>query len=335
MILYLLYSKQNAAHLAECAELGIPENECSLIDKIVSDFKSVNVLWIGLICIIFMLSNLLRAWRWNQLLDPLGYKPKIINSLGAIMLGYFTNLAVPRIGEVVRAASLAKYENIPAEKIFGTIVVDRILDVISLLIVIGIAFIFSFETVGNYIAEKSNISIQALIYFFIIASILGLVGLWILKKFIIDSESTQPFFLKIRKLILGFKDGLLSVLKVKNLPFLIFNSIGIWLMYYLMTYLCFFAFEPTSELGPVAGLVTFVFGSLGMVIPSPGGIGTYQWLVTEALLIYNVEYSDAFSFSNIMFFTIQIFCNIAIGVFFYLFLPFYNRKSDEKNLSTE
>ena len=316
----------NDAYLADCAQKGIPESECSLIEKLISDFKSVNIFWIVVVCFLFMLSNLFRAWRWNQLLEPLGYKPKLVNSIGAIMLGYFTNMAIPRIGEVVRAASLSKYEDIPVEKIFGTIVVDRILDVISLLIIVGLAFVFSFEEIATYISEKSNVSIQTLLYLFIGASVLGLIGLWFLKKFVIDNESNNAIFQKIRKLILGFKDGLISVLKVKNLPFLIFNSIGIWLMYYLMTYLCFFSFEPTSHLGPVAGLVTNVCGSLGMIIPSPGGLGTYQVLVTEALLMYDIEYSDAFSFSNIIFFTIQIFCNIAMGLFFYLFLPIYNKR---------
>jgi len=326
VILYLLFDKMNNAHLAQCAENGIPENECSLIDKLIENFKSVKIFWIIIVCIIFMLSNILRAFRWNQLLEPLGYKPKLFNGVGSIMLGYFTNMAIPRIGEVVRAGSLAKYEKIPAEKIFGTIVVDRILDVISLLVVIGIAFLLSFEKIGSYIAEKSQISVKTLLIGFLVLSALGLISLWLVKKMILDSKSQNNFVQKVQKLILGFKDGLLSVLKVKNLTFLVLNSIGIWLLYYLMMYVCFFAFEPTSNLGPVAALVAFVFGSLGMVIPSPGGIGTYQWLVSEALVIYDLDMIDAFSFANIMFFTIQIFCNIAFGVFFYLAMPFYNRK---------
>ena len=242
------------------------------------------------------------------------------------MLGYLTNMAIPRIGEIVRAGSLAKYENIPTEKIFGTIVVDRILDVISLLLIIGLAFLFSYEHVGGYISENANISGYTLLIGFVVLVVLGLVSLWLVKKLILDSTSEKPFVQKIKKLILGFRDGLLAALKVKNLTLLIFNSIGIWLMYYLMMYLCFFAYEPTSHLGPVAALVAFVFGSLGMVIPSPGGMGSYQYLVGGALEIYNISKIDAFSFANIIFFTIQIFCNIAFGIFFYLAMPFYNKK---------
>ena len=316
----------NDTHLAECAENGIPESECSLVDKLIENFKSVKVFWIIVICVIFMISNILRALRWNQLLEPLGYKPKLFNGVGSIMLGYLTNMAIPRIGEIVRAGSLAKYENIPTEKIFGTIVVDRILDVISLLLIIGLAFLFSYEHVGGYISENANISGYTLLIGFVVLVVLGLVSLWLVKKLILDSTSEKPFVQKIKKLILGFRDGLLAALKVKNLTLLIFNSIGIWLMYYLMMYLCFFAYEPTSHLGPVAALVAFVFGSLGMVIPSPGGMGSYQYLVGGALEIYNISKIDAFSFANIIFFTIQIFCNIAFGIFFYLAIPFYNKK---------
>lgn len=316
----------NGVHLEQCAQDGIPESECSLIDTLIEDFKSVKVFWIFAVCLVFMISNILRALRWNQLLEPLGYKPKLFNGVGSIMLGYFTNMAIPRIGEVVRAGSLAKYEDIPAEKIFGTIVVDRLLDVISLLIVMGITFLLSFEKIGGYITENSQISGTTLIGVLVALTISGLIGLWVIKKMIIDTKSSNAFILKIQKLILGFKDGLLAILKVKNVTLLIVNSIGIWLMYYLMMYFCFFAFEPTSGLSPVAALVAFVFGSLGIVIPSPGGIGTYQWLVSEALVIYGLDLIPAFSFANIMFFTVQIFCNIAFGIFFYLALPFYNRK---------
>lgn len=318
----------NKTHLAECAQNGVPENECSLIDKLIGDFKSVKVFWIVVVCFAFMISNILRAFRWNQLLEPLGYKPKIFNGLGSIMLGYLTNMAIPRIGEVVRAGTLAKYENIPTEKIFGTIVVDRIMDVVSLLIIIGLAFLLSYEEVGGYISKMSNISGSTLFIGFFILAIFGLMSLWLVKKLFLDVKSERPFVQKIQKLVLGFKDGLLTVLQVKNMPMLILNSIGIWLMYYLMIYFCFFAFEPTSHLGPVAALVAFVFGTLGIVIPSPGGVGTYQWLVSEALVIYGVNKIEAFSFANIMFFTIQIFCNIAFGVLFYLAMPFYNKVND-------
>lgn len=325
-ILYLLYQNQDAAYQSECGLKNIPPEKCSLKYKLIEDFKSVKIFWLLLICVLFMISNILRAFRWNQLLNPLGFKPKFINSLGTIMLGYFTNLAVPRIGEVVRAGTLAKYEKIPVEKIFGTIVVDRILDVISLLIVTGIAFIFSFPIFKKYYLENTNGDSSSLIYILMALAIVGLIGLYLVHRLVIKSKSENKLIKKIQGIVEGFQEGLLSIKKVKNIPFLLFNSIGIWFMYYLMTYLCFFAFEPTSHLGPVAGLVVFVFGALGIVLPSPGGMGSYQWLVSSALIIFGIGSIEAFSFSNIMFFTIQIFCNIAFGLFFLILLPLINSK---------
>ena len=325
-LLYLLYHQLDLAYQKECAFKDIPEDECSLMNRILTDFRSVKIFWILVVCIAFMISNWLRAVRWNQLLEPLGYKPKILNSLGCIMIAYLSNMALPRIGEVVRAGTLSRYENIPVSKVFGTVVVDRILDVLSLLLVIGLALLLSFTTFQDYFAENFQMPAENLLYILLAGFVIGMIGLFIINRLLQSDTITNPFLSRIAKLWHGFKDGLISIKSVGNVPLLISNSIGIWLMYYLMTYLCFFAFTPTQDLSPVAALVVFVFGSLGMVLPSPGGIGSYQWLVSQALIIYGIDKFDAFSFSNIMFFTIQIGCNILFGFFFLMFLPQYNSK---------
>jgi len=158
--------------------------------------------------------------------------------------------------------------------------------------------------------------------------VVGLVVLFWLNRFMQQNTFDNKLLQKVQGLFMGFKDGLLTLTKVKNLPLLILYTIGIWVMYYLMTYLCFFAFKPVAHLSAVAGLVVFVFGTLGMVFPSPGGMGSYHLLISQALVIYGINEADAFSFSNIIFFTINIFGNIIFGLFFYFTLPFYNRKSD-------
>lgn len=328
-LLYLLYANLDASYQKECAFKNIPKEDCSLIRRILEDFASVKLVWILVICLLFMLSNLLRAFRWNQLLAPLGYKPRLTNSVGTIMIAYLSNLALPRIGEVVRAGSLARYENIPVSKVFGTVVVDRILDFISLFIVIGLAVSLSFGNFKNYFEDNFQMPEGTLLIILGLGAFLGLLSLYIMNRILYQTNSSNPFVLRIQQVWKGFKDGLGSIRNVDNIPFLIFNSVGIWLMYYLMTYLCFFAFEPTSGLGPVAGLVVFVFGSLGIVLPSPGGVGSFQWLVSQALIIYGIDKFDAFSFSNIMFFAIQIFCNILFGFFFLLYLPHYNKKQKQ------
>jgi len=324
-ILYFLYNNLEAAYQKECALNNVPSEECSFKDKVINDFKSVKLIWIVIISIFFMLSNLLRALRWNQFLDTMNYKPSVTNSLGAIMVAYLANLAIPRIGEVIRAGTLAKNEKIPVEKVMGTIVLDRLLDVISLLICIGLAFIFAFQTFKDYNEEHGMMNAQ-LLYILIGIGVAGLIGLLLLNKFLSQSTSQNPIVKKLQSLWIGFRDGLISVKNVKNFPLLIFYSVGIWVCYYLMTYLCFFAFAPTAHLGPIAGFVAFVFGSLGIVFPAPGGIGSYQYLVSQALILYGVNIFDAFSFSNIVFISINIIGNILFGFFFFFYLPIYNRK---------
>lgn len=272
-----------------------------------------------------MFSNIFRALRWNQMLEPLGYKPRLFNSLGALIVGYFTNLAFPRIGEIIKTGTISKYENIPFETTIGTVVVDRLLDILALLFVIGLALILSFTTFKDYFAENfvlpSWFSWQLLLGL----AVGGMTSLYFLNKTLISGEFENGFLKKLQSFSLGFKDGILSLTKVKNLPLLIGYTFGIWLMYYLMTYLCFFAFEPVAHLTAKAGLVVFVFGTLGMVFPSPGGLGSYQALIIQALVIYGINETDAFSFANIIFFTLNIFGNVFFGLFFLIALPFYNK----------
>jgi uncharacterized membrane protein YbhN (UPF0104 family) len=129
---------------------------------------------------------------------------------------------------------------------------------------------------------------------------------------------------KIKKIVLGFGEGILSIKDMKQPGIFIFHTIVMWVCYYLMTYIMFFSFAPTADLAPVSGLVVFAFGTLGIVIPSPGGMGTYQYLISEALMLYGVAYAEAFAFANIMFFSVQ-FLNVILGVIAFVFLPIYNR----------
>ncbi len=326
LLFYFLFKNSENAYLEECALKGIPESECSLVDKILSDFKSTKLVWLVIILIGYMVSNIFRALRWNQMLEPLGYQPRVFNSLGALMIGYFTNMAFPRIGEIIKTGTLSKYENVPFETTIGTVVVDRILDVISLLIVIAIAVLLSFDTFQEFFAENFVAPSWLSWPLVIGVGIAGLLGLYFFNKFLLKGTFENGFLKKLQGILVGFKEGVLSLTKVKNIPLLILYTIGIWTMYYLMTYLCFFAFSPVEHLGPIAGLVVFVFGTLGMVFPSPGGMGSYHLLISKALVIYGINEADAFSFSNIIFFTINIFGNVMFGLFFMIALPFYNKK---------
>ena len=151
---------------------------------------------------------------------------------------------------------------------------------------------------------------------------LGALGLvFLFRKQLMQTK----FFKKIVNILLGFWEGIQTVRKLDKPWLLIFHSVNIWFMYFVMTYLCFFAFEPTSHLGPVVGLIVFVFGGWGIVIPSPGGMGTYHFLAQTALSMYGVSGEDGFSWANISFFSIQLGCNITIGILALLLLPWFNR----------
>ncbi len=324
VILYLLYQSQNEAYLEECKLKGIADSDCVLIDKIIADFKSIKLIWVLVVVVLFTISNYLRAIRWQALLKVMGYESKTYNAFGTVMLGYFANLGFPRLGEIVRPATLSKYENIPLEKNIGTIVVERVIDVVCLLICIALAIILGGQTMVNYLQENSAIS-STQIFILLGLGVVGFVSSIFIYRSLVKQNSTNKIFLFIQEKITGLVDGLMTILKLEQKFVYILQTIGIWVCYYLMTYLFFYAYVPTEHLGPVAGLVTFVFGSLGIVFPSPGGMGSYHFLISQALILYGVNGFEAFTFANILFFAIVIFCNILLGLISLIMLPILNK----------
>lgn len=333
-ILYFVYMKYNAAYLEQCKLDGIAEADCDFIQKIIDDFKSANFFWIFVVLIAFTISNMSRAIRWNMLIKPLGYAPKLSNAFFTIIIGYFANLGLPRIGEVVRAATMSRYEKIPVEKLVGTIVVGRTVDVICFALAIGITFLLEFNTISEYLTANQGASgrSQGGLFsnpiFLTIAGV-GIVSMLLLYLFRAKIVQTK-IYQKITSFLRGLWEGIQTVQKLDNPLMFVFHSVNIWVMYFLMTYLCFFAFEPTSGLSPLAGLMAFVFGAFGILIPSPGGMGTYHFFTSEALMIYGLGAGDAFSFANILFFSIQIGCNVLIGALSLLMLPLMNRGYEPK-----
>lgn len=327
LIVYLMYTGMNSAYQEDCVLRGVAPADCSLKDKLIEDFKSVKLSWIVLTLVIFMISNVFRALRWNQMLVSLDLKPRFINSLGAIMIGYFANLGVPRIGEFVKVGIISKYDDMPPEKVMGTIVIDRLMDVIFFALFILLGFLVSFQLFSDYFQDNFKVSTGQILTVLGALAIVGLLGLWIGYKFIFKkiNETSNAFLQKLKKLVIGFTEGLQSVLLLDSPLLFLAYSIGIWICYYLMTYLCFFSFEPTALLGPKVALIVFIFGTLGMVIPTPGGLGSYHYLVTQALILHGLAEIDSFSFAMIIFFAISILGNVIFGLFFLILMPLYNK----------
>lgn len=326
-ILWKLWSAQEVAYIEECQIQNIAADQCNLFDRLIADFKSTNLIWLLVVCGIYMLSNIFRTLRWIQLLEPLGIRPKFANAFFSIMAGYFVNLGIPRSGEFARAGLLSKYEDSPFDKIMGTIIMDRTLDVVSLLVVLGLGFLFCFDILWTYLTQNLGSSSIDNIYFIGgILILLGLMGCGALVLIIKKGHLLKnPILIKIRDIILGLWNGMKSILEVKNIPLFVLYSIGIWLAYYLMTYWMTFAYEPTAHLSARDGLLMFDFGTLGIVFPSPGGMGTYHAMIMEALNILGVNKINGFAFAMILFFSINLFCNIAFGLIGLVALPLINR----------
>ena len=328
-ILYYVYQKQNAAYQEDCALKGIAAVDCDLIGKVADDIASSNFFWLSLVFAVFVISNFSRAIRWVMLLRPMGYRPKLANAFWCTMVGYLTNLGIPRSGEFVKAGLLGKYENIPVEKVMGTVVTDRIVDVISLAVVMGLALLIEYETIYTMITDltkgkegaETDGGSNVLIWLGGVAAIVVVLFGLFYKKIV-----QNRFFQKILDIGKGFLEGIQTVRKLDNPGWFVFHSANIWFMYFLMMYFGLKAYEPVSHLGMGAALVLFVTGGLAFLIPAPGGMGSYQLMITEVCeKMYGIDGANGFSFSMILFFFIQILTNISLGITALIVLPIINR----------
>lgn len=332
-ILYFLYQSQNSAYQAQCITDDIPTEDCSLIKKLVDDFRQTNPFWIVLIIIASFLSHLTRALRWNQLIESLGEKPRLVNSFFSVVIGFFANLGIPRIGEIVRATTLSRYEKIPVEKVIGTVVVDRIVDMITFILIVASTFFIEFDTISSKVSELMSMNGNAdtsgtkkmIILLGLLVS-MGFIGLFIYLKF------PENFLVKkVKSLVTGILEGINTIRTLKKPWLFIFYTISVWVLYFIMLYLCIPAFEPTSHLGVRAAVIIFVFGAFGFLVPSPGGMGTYHWLIIQALLLFNVKAADGFSFANIAYFTGQIISNAGLGIMALILMPIINKNYQPKS----
>ena len=282
-----------------------------------SSFKSANYWWIFLSLVLGILSHLSRAYRWQFLLAPLGYKPKYANSVMAVLVAYLVNLLVPRAGEIARATTISKYEKIPFEKAFGTIVSERIADIIILLGITLLAFILQTELISAYLFEEKAESSNLKWYILIGLGIMGFAFYRLIKT------SSNPFIQKIQKFVHGLILGVISIFRMKNKWSFIFHTLFIWLMYVLMFYVVTFAIPETQNLPFGAVIVGFVVGGISMALTN-GGLGTYPIFVASALTLYNVPLNPALAFGWIMW-TAQTLMVLVFGGLSFLFLPIYNR----------
>ena len=284
---------------------------------IIKSFKSANYWWILLSLILGILSHFSRAYRWRFLLAPLGYKPRFANTFMTVLMSYLVNLAMPRAGDIARGTAISKYEKIPFEKAIGTIIAERIADVILLFFIIGIAFISQAELIKSYLFKDGISSTLIGILILVVLMLLAFLGYTLVQR------AKSGFLLKVKKFVNGLFEGAISIFKMKNKWAFIFHTIFIWLMYVLMFYVVTFALPETTNLPFEAIIVGFVVGGLSMALTN-GGLGTYPVFVASALILYNVEDNPARAFGWIMW-SAQTLMVIVFGGLSFILLPIYNR----------
>ena len=269
-------------------QVGEGENKT---DFLWQAWKKSNKVYLMLMAITVMISHVIRAERWRMLLKPTGNQISFGGSFLSLMIGYLVNLAIPRGGELSRCYNLYKLENTPVEVSFGTVVVERIVDVICLVTLIALSFFVEWKKLKAFIDSlQLPSSSGSTISPWVILIPIG-VGAFILILFLLRKNE------KFKKVISGFKEGLLAVFQLKNKGLFIFYSIAIWALYFLMSYLVLKAFSETQELGVSAVLTLFAIGSIAMAVPLPGGAGSYHTLVPMGLVaLYNLPQADAIAF---------------------------------------
>jgi uncharacterized protein (TIRG00374 family) len=256
--------------------------------KLVEEIQKVDGKWVVLSMIFGGWAYVSRGLRWIVLIDALGYKSSKLHSVAAVSVGYFTNMFIPRAGEISRCTALNQTDKIPVDKLFGTILVERVIDFIFLFSLIFLTIALKFNDIFNFYnalqtqqiesAGNSNLLLLVAIIAVLVMSFI------FLKKWLKKSS----FYDKVLGFIEGLKEGFKSIKNMKRKNAFWFHTFSIWIMYFLMTYICFFSMEETLHLTAGDGLFLLVLGGIGMVIPTPGGVGSYHAIVMIGLSVLGV-----------------------------------------------
>lgn len=286
------------------------------LEELVVYAKKADYTWIILGMFLGFLSHLSRAYRWRFQLEPMGYTIKFGNSVMAVFATYLINYTIPRAGEVARASILTNYEGVPFEKGFGTIVAERIADMIVMLGIITITLFLQFDFIYSFLIEKFNPT-KIIIALFV----LGLLIIFF-TRFI--KKSNSKFALKIRTFISGLIEGALSVFKMKKKWAFIFHTLFIWGMYLLMFYITSMSMEELNGISVGAILIGFISASFSIAATN-GGIGSYPLAIYAAFSIFGIAEEPSIAFGWIMWAS-QTLMIILFGGLSLIYLPIFNRK---------
>ncbi|WP_396152963.1 YbhN family protein [Flavobacterium sp.] len=285
------------------------------LEEIKLQFKNADYFYIYISLLISAVALWSRGYRWKYTLEHLGYQPKISTNVMAVCIGYFINMSIPRSGEVSRALILKKYEDVPFDKSFGTIIAERVVDTFFLLSFIGLAFFLEFDVLKAFVLDK--IPFQKLMLILGIGTTL-LIGVILMFRY-----SKFKLIQTIKQKISGLMDGVFSIWKMEKKWAFLFHSLLIWASYFFMFYITIFALPETSNLSLSTVVISFIVGGLAITLTN-SGFGAYPFLMAEILLLYNVPETAGTAFGWLVW-TSQTLMVVLLGTLSFLLLPILNK----------
>lgn len=285
--------------------------------------------------LLLFISHYSRALRWKILMEPLGYKPSTFNTFAAVMIGYLVNAGVPRLGEVVKCTLLSRYEKVRADKLVGTIVMERAVDVVCLLLVFILALIFQGGFIGEHVAARFSSLIEdetgRTSVWKIIIVLLSVVGFFTILYFVLKKFGHIDAVAKIKEILRGILHGLSSIRFIQHKGLFLFHTFFIWGLYLAATTVGIYALRETAHLGIGGGLTTLAVGSVGMII-TPGGIGAYPLLVAKLMGWYNIDENTIGNALGWLLWSVQTIIILIGGLIFFALFSYHNKK---RKIATE
>ena len=274
-------------------------------------------------------AQVFRGWRWKQSLEPLGEKARSSISIYSIFLSYALSLVIPRAGEFARCGVLKKWDDVSFPKALGTVVTERAIDSLLVLLITALVFVMQIPVFLNFF-KKTGTSMDSLLSQFtatgyIVTAICGIAVL-ILAHYLLKRLA---IYNKVKATLGGLWQGIISLKGVRNVPLYIALTLGIWLSYFFHYYLTFQCFEATSHLNLMCGLVTFIVGSIAVIVPTPNGAGPWHFAVKTMLILYGIQANDALFFVLIVH-SVQTLLVVLLGIYAWITLAFTGKVRSEE-----
>lgn len=278
-----------------------------------------------------ILAQALRGWRWQQTLEPIGERPRSSVAVNSIFISYALSLVIPRMGEFTRCAILKRWDDISFSKALGTVVTERAVDMLLMLLMVGTTLLFQMSTFGTFF-ERTGTTVETIVDRFsitgyLVTAVCGIAALLSLHLLL----KNLSIYNKVKTTLKGILEGVLSLRGVKNLPLFVCFSVGIWLSYFLHYYLTFFCFDFTADLGLGCALLSFVVGSIAVIVPTPNGAGPWHFAVKTMLILYGVQDEQALYFVLIVH-SVQTLLVVLLGVYSWIRLIFLSEKIKTNNI---